>query len=482
MIDTLVVGAGPTGLTLAGELCRYGARVRLVDRAPEISPLSRAIGVQARTLEIFDELGVAEALCAAGVKLRGATLRSGGSVLASVDFDELDSPYPFILSLPQDRTERILTQLLEQRGGRVERGVELTALAPAPDHVDAALSTGERVRARFLVGCDGAHSTVRKAAGLGFEGDAFPEAFLLADVRLAWELPADRIATFFHEDGACACFPLPGDRWRIVASGAAEGEPTLDDVRRVLATRSGLAATVEDATWLAVFRIQSRQVSSYRGGRIFVAGDAAHIHSPVGGQGMNTGIQDAHNLGWKLAHVLRGLAPPSLLDSYDAERHAIGAALLATTELATRVATLKNPLARAVRDHAARFLSSLEVVQRRITREVAEVRLHYRKSPIVDDHGGGPHAGERAPAIEGVRFGEGRHTLVLLGEHTDAVAAAVHARYPVRIVALGRDSAAYARFREGAFVVRPDLYLGYRGPADEERILAHLGKVLIPTH
>lgn len=408
--EVLIVGAGPTGLLLAGELRRFGVAVRIVEKLAAPSPLSRAIAVHARTLEVLEELGVAERLVAQGVRYRRARLFAGGAAepVVEASFDELDSPYPFALGVPQDATERLLTELLASRGPDprgVERGVELVELAQDAGGCRATLrhadGRSEVVEAGWVVGCDGAHSRVRKALGLSFAGETFPERFWLGDVRARWDLPRDGIATFFGADGLLACFPLPDERWRLIASMGAAGaqgpgaDPTLAELDGLSTARAGRPAGLHDAVWLGSFGINARQVERYRVGRAFVAGDAAHIHSPAGGQGMNTGLQDAHALAWRLALVVRGhvggaAAPDGaadrLLDSWSAERHAIGATMLRATSLATTVGTLRAPLARAVRDRVAGFLSSLEPIQQRLVRSVAELDLTYRRSELVAEH------------------------------------------------------------------------------------------------
>jgi 2-polyprenyl-6-methoxyphenol hydroxylase-like FAD-dependent oxidoreductase len=479
-VDCLVIGAGPTGLVAAAELRRYGASVRLLEKLPQPSPHSRALGVHARTLEILDDMGGAEPLIAAGIAVRGAALFDGREPLAQVSFDELDSRYPFVLCVPQTDTERFLADLARRRGVEVERGVEMLSFTHSDDCVAATVrhsdGSTECVEARWLIGCDGAHSLVRKGLGLDFAGDAFPEAFLLADVDVQWDVSRERITTFFSPEGVLACFPLPDGKWRLIANQANGAEaPTVADVRAVVERRAGFPAAVTQATWLACFRIHTRQVAKYRVGRVFLAGDAAHIHSPVGGQGMNTGIQDAYNLAWKLAAVIAGTAPPSLLDSYHDERHRIGKQLLRATELATRAATLRRPLARAIRDQIAHYLTSLEVVQRRVSRTIAELSLSYAGSPIVDEcqesllaarilgdddaeetptlaahrrFAAGPHAGERAPdavILDRAKLrrlssllGGGRHSVLLFDgqarteegyRRLSHIAAALQARY-----------------------------------------------------
>jgi 2-polyprenyl-6-methoxyphenol hydroxylase-like FAD-dependent oxidoreductase len=559
-LDCLVVGAGPTGLTLAGELLRHGASVRIIDAAPVPSPLSRAIVIHARTLEIFTDLGIDQEIVAAGLQLSAAELRLGGAGLVRFSFEELDTRYCFALALAQQDTERILGDLVARRGGAVERGTALASFEQ--DHYGVACTlrgtdgSTEQVKPRWLIGCDGAHSVVRKGLGLGFEGDTMPESAWLADVQIGWDLPRDRITINFGDDGVLGCFPMPRDRWRLIATRPDFGgdpedalsvtPPSLDELREVAEHRAGRPCPISDPVWIAAFRVNTRQVTSYRAGRVFVAGDAAHIHSPVGGQGMNTGIQDAHNLGWKLGMVCTHKARAQLLDSYHAERHHIGAALLRATELATRVAAVRNPVGRAVRDRLAKVMASLEVVQHRIARSVAELDLAYRHSPIVSDYQGSvfdarlgsakddesasvgtwrdfrlaPHAGERVPdgsAIAGgatVRLssllGGGRHVLLLFdGRATTAdgyanlvrIAREIAHRWPTQVmthvvvgvaarpaelpadVSVLLDPEGDLEYRFGAaseclYLVRPDLYIGFRSqPAVLEPLCEHLSEL-----
>jgi 2-polyprenyl-6-methoxyphenol hydroxylase-like FAD-dependent oxidoreductase len=555
-IDVLVVGAGPTGLTAACELARRGIALRIVDKAAEATTLSKAIGVQARTLEILDGMGIADTLVAEGVRLTGAEMLADGKLVVSASFDELDTRYPFILSVPQSVTERVLTEHLGQLGGTVERGVELVSLAQHDGGVDASLrhtdGHDERVRARFVIGADGAHSTVRKAVGLEFVGRQYADEFWLADVRLDGDISPERVTTFFSSVGLLACFPIPGDRFRLIATcpPGESKQPALADFQRILEQRGKVRARLADAAWLARFHIHCRQVEAYQRGSAFLAGDAAHIHSPVGGQGMNTGIQDAHNLAWKLALVLGGRGRPELLESYQAERHAVGAGVLFSSDVATRVATLKGPVARAVRNRMAEFLSSLEVVQQRIKNTVAELTLTYRQSPIVDEKSSGllgvrfgpgdasesanlgawrkfqtaPRAGDRAPDAElhdaGTRarlhlaelYRFTGHTLLLFdGQAPTAegyarlrdISREVGDRFGGRIqcaIVVPRDRApeelrdagrvlldpegeAEDRFGANAeclYLVRPDLYIGFRSqPADRDALFAQLAKTFL---
>jgi 2-polyprenyl-6-methoxyphenol hydroxylase-like FAD-dependent oxidoreductase len=535
MTSVLVVGAGPTGLTLACELLRRGVSVRVIDQLEAPSPLSKAVVIHARTLEVLEPLGATETLVARGLHLGGVTMHASGKPIVSASLDELDTRYPYLLSIAQADTEALLTACLERLGGRVERGLQLTALAQDADGVSATLrradGTEERETAHWLVGCDGAHSNVRKQLGLDFEGRGYADQFVLADVKLDGDLPRDRISTFFHAEGIAAFFPMPDDRWRIIGNAAAKDDgppgmaqeaPPLAELQALVDRRTERKLVLLGDVWRARFRIHCRQVDRYRVGRAFLCGDAAHIHSPVGGQGMNTGIQDAHNLSWKLALAERGKASPALLESYHAERHGIGADVLRATDVATRVAMLRQPIARAIRDHLGGYLASLEVVQERVARAAAELDLSYKRSPIVSDanitpwraFGGGPQAGTRAPDgfVGGerllARLGDRAHTVLLFDgraagsyDKLTHIARGVRARHAgdvqVKLVvpaasappgldpddvildAEGDLEARYGAHSECAFVIRPDLYIGFRSqPADEARLLVHLGAVL----
>ena len=388
--DVLVVGAGPTGLTAACELLRRGLSVRLVDRAAAASERSRANLVQARALEILDDLGLAEDVVARGVKLRGATMWAGGEVIASVELDELESRFPFAVSLSQAELEAALIAKLEKLGGRVERGVELVSFRQDGTGVTATLrskESTEEARAAWLVGADGTDSTVRERLEMPFSGASHDEAFWIADVAIRWDIRDDRISTWLAEEGLVACFPMKGGRWRVLATepegDEGRGAPTLEDVQTIFERRTSSGGVLSDATWLARYRASCRQVEHYRDDRVFLAGDAAHAQSPIGAQGMNTGIQDAQDLAWKLALVHRGYARGLLLDGYETERRAVGQAMLKSSDPAAKLATIKNPVARAVRTEIGKSLASLDVVQQRVARDAPELSVGYESSPLV---------------------------------------------------------------------------------------------------
>lgn len=403
--DVLVVGAGPTGLTLASQLAAFGVRFRVIDSSPDRTSQSRALAVQPRSLEVLRSFGVADELVRQGnpaVELRvHAGGRSSRSQLFDIGLD--DTAYPFLLFLSQARTEKVLIEHLRRRGASVERGTTLSSLHDDGDAVTCTLTTSDgatgSVRARYVVGCDGAHSTVRKLAGIPFLGAAYPQTFLLADVSVDG-LETGAVHAYVTPSGPFFFFPLEEPApWRVIVArpgrGAAVREemPTETvgvDLAELQALCDGATdghLRLRDAVWSTAFTVHHRHASTYRSGRAFLAGDAAHIHSPAGAQGMNTGIQDAVNLGWKLALVVRGHAPDALLDSYDVERRPVGAFVLRFTDRAFTAATSQRTLPVAARTHLApRILPLLLRVRagRRLAfRTVSQLGIRYPDSPAV---------------------------------------------------------------------------------------------------
>ncbi|MEO8440206.1 MAG: FAD-dependent monooxygenase, partial [Spartobacteria bacterium] len=342
----LVIGAGPVGLTMATELARHGARCRIIDSAPEPSQTSKALAIFPRTLETFATMGIAERFLAAGHRLHGLSLHHRREQIGQVDFTSVMSTFPFALGLPQAETERLLTEHLTSHGVSVERGVALQSFTQTSDFVRAILrhpdGREETVEASWLIGCDGAHSTTRHLLGMDFEGTQYDESFILADVRLETVLARDRVHLFLGDDGVLGVIPFSENFWRIVANIPPDSrdqslpEVTLEEVQAMLERRGPPELQAHDPIWLSRFHISHRKVRQFRQLRVFLAGDAAHIHSPAGGQGMNTGIQDAFNLAWKLALVVRGCAPAQLLGSYHNEREPVAREVLNLTDRITR--------------------------------------------------------------------------------------------------------------------------------------------------
>lgn len=421
-LDVLVVGAGPTGLTAAALLAASGVRFRIIDKLPERSEKSRALVVHARTLELLQKLDLADSLIERGQPSMRFNLYVKGRRATHVQLGDIgmeDTPFPFLLFVSQAETEALLEDHLRQSGVSVERSVELLEVEQDDDGVTAKVrgpAGEERIRARYLIGCDGAHSLVRKAAGLSFEGAPYPQEFLLADAELTWDLTPNEIHLFLGREGILIVFPLKGrSHYRVMASRLADeiegAPPTAEEFETLAREIGGHPLTIDRAHWLSRFRLHHRGVDRYRAGRIFVAGDAAHIHSPAGGQGMNTGIQDAWNLAWKLAEVVKGHAPDALLDSYHDERWPVGQRLLHFTDRIFSVSASRNPLITAARNFAApRIIPRvLARPERRAWafRFISQLGIRYRDSAAVydarqsDEGRAPPCAGDRAPDAPG---------------------------------------------------------------------------------
>ncbi|MGA8036495.1 MAG: FAD-dependent monooxygenase [Candidatus Acidiferrales bacterium] len=478
--EVLVAGAGPVGLGMASELARYGLSVRIVDKSEARTDKSKALAVWTRTLELMDRMGCTEKFLAAGLKAESAKILAGGETIASVDMHTIQSPYSFVLMIPQSETERLLEEQLATYGVNVERKTELTSFEDHGDSVACTLrrSDGreERVVTSWLIGCDGAHSIVRHQLGMEFHGDTMPTDFILADVKLTGVKGPPSVDIYWHEDGVIAVFPMPSGRFRLIAdvgeSKAGEDaashrpDPTLDEVQMIVDRRIGGGAQASDPAWLANFTINERKVSDYSSGRVYLAGDAAHIHSPAGGQGMNLGIQDACNLAWKLALVARGICKDEpLLLSYSAERSAVAELVLEATGKATAAAVLRGGVAQSIRNQLASLALGFAPVQRKIADALSEVAVAYHESPLSVDSAhvhNGPRAGDRAPIRGGdVPVGAGRTPkFAVFGDDGEA----------------GRSSlASYATFVEttprapylagGLWVVRPDGYVALAAKA-----------------
>ena len=484
--DVLVVGAGPTGLTLALELAAQGVPVRVVDAAADAVHESRALVVQARTLEVLDRLGVADDLVRAGDRASGLAVHGRGRVGSVRLFDPTmtETAYPFLLFLSQARLERILLDHLARAGVTVERDCTLVGLSEDTDGVTAtvrsARGTGTTVQARYAVGCDGAHSAVRAALGVAFAGSTYPQTFVLADVD-ADGIDGGRIHAFLGAAGLMFFFPLGSPvSWRVLTTRTAEVGPatTFADLERLVADRTTGTVTVRDPVWLTDFSISERCVDTMRVGRVLLAGDAAHLHSPAGGQGMNTGIQDAVNLGWKLALVCRGSVADSLLDSYEAERLPVAREVLEATGRVFTVATSSNRLVGIVRPLVGAtvlpLLARVPVLRRAAFRAVAELDVAYRSGALLQESGAprrGVRAGDRVPDgpvdVDGRRTTLHRSlaptafTLVLARPYDQASAAdvAVLTRRWGDVLRVTRVSGVPGD-DAGWVLVRPDGYLG----------------------
>ncbi len=405
----LVVGSGPVGLTLTCELVRRGTAVRTIERVAVRERESKGIWIMPRTLEIFDSFGIADHLIAKGQQLVANDIYTRNRRIASVGYGRIGpTRYPFALVIPQWEVEDALNEVLARWGGRVETTTALEGVEQGPDGVTATLRRDggevEHARVGWLVGCDGRTSPTRDMLGIGFEGERYETTLLLADAVLDGEVARDRSHTFQGTSGAFIAVPLPGGLTRAVVYGPpTEGrvEPTLDRIHELMHQHGPAELSLRDPRWLSAFRIQRRMADRLRLGRCLLAGDAAHVHSPFGGQGMNTGIQDATNLGWKLAAVAAGTAGEDLLDSYEVERHQVAERVLADTHRQTRAfLDVSGPRA-VVRDLAVRTMSAAGVLDRRIGTSLAGYFDSYRTSPLAHrrDRGPTPQPGDHVPDV-----------------------------------------------------------------------------------
>jgi 2-polyprenyl-6-methoxyphenol hydroxylase-like FAD-dependent oxidoreductase len=415
--DVLVVGAGPTGLMLANQLVRRGVRVQIIDRHAGPSLQTRALGVQARTLEIYAKLGIADRALQLGKRGTGATLWAQGRKIDRLSLSErgLDNtPYPYILILGQDDNEKIMGENLDKLGEGVEWNTELVGLNQDADGVTATLKladgTAQSLRVAWVAGCDGARSAVRELSGITFPGAPYEHVFFVADVEMTGHMAAEEVNVYLWREGFHLLFPMRGlNHWRIVGILPEElrGKEgvTFDTVIPSLRKEAGAELDFRNCSWFSTYRIHHRSASRFRDRRCFLLGDAAHIHSPVGAQGMNTGLQDAYNLAWKLALVVKGKAGEALLGSYEAERIPVARRLLNTTDRAFKLIVADNWLAGLFRTKIlawlAAFALSRKSVQEFAFRTVSQIAINYRKSPISKSLPGlpdtAPQAGDRFP-------------------------------------------------------------------------------------
>jgi 2-polyprenyl-6-methoxyphenol hydroxylase-like FAD-dependent oxidoreductase len=433
--QVLVVGAGPTGLVLACELLARGIQTRVIDKGDGVVLQTRALGIHARTLEVFDMMGLAERFVEQGQVVRRFHMYTDGKTLVRLELARNGSGFGFMLDIPQDLTETILRQRVSELGGSIEQGTELDSLSQDPGGVTATViepgGTMQAITADYAVGADGAHSRVRTELGLDFQGHPYPEDWLLADVHLGWERPDDEMHAFFRRHGRpLICMPMREHLWRVILPYAGDRDqraPTLEEIQRLVGERAPEPVPVSDPTWLATFRCQRRFTRIYRRGRVMLAGDAVHIHSPAGGQGMNTGIMDAHNLAWKLALVASGHSPDELLDTYGQERGPVAADVLAMTHALVKLGTMTHPVRRALRNTIVPIAGSLAPIQRRAVRRIGHIHVAHPSSSLTCPGRGraGVQPGERAPDLEvtgsggGTRLYEvlrnGRHVLLISG-------------------------------------------------------------------
>lgn len=473
--DVLIVGAGPVGLLLANECARRGLRWRLVEARTAQSEHSKALAIFPRTLEIFDMAGLAEPFLQRANRATSILLSTRERRLARLPFAPGNSIYPFIAMLPQDQTERLLVQALARKGGKVDYQTKFVTAVQHVDHVDATLARGgaqETVSAAFVVGCDGAHSTVREVLRLPFEGGAYQARFMLADIETNAAWPAAEMQLCPNQAGPLAIFPMSATRRRVVAMvGKSEDDaPSLDLVRKLLAERAPAGIEARALHWSGYFHIHHRHVARLRERRMFVAGDAAHIHSPFGGQGMNTGLQDVWNLAWKFDLVLRGHANEVLLDSYSVERLPVIQNVIDTTDRLTRALGTPSRLAELVRDAVIPVLSRLPPLRHAMMQRLSELGIAYRGSPIIEG------AGKRY-FDDSLRGGAGICSRYLLLLDRAARAASADA---ARLVAAAYPALVEVRAsnKPGVALLRPDGYVACASATGGRRVFESIRRLL----
>ena len=537
-IDALIVGAGPVGLTMAAACTHHGLTYRIIDKAAAASDKTKALAVWCRSLELLADLGLAETLVENGLKISGASIFADGKRVVHLDLTSDESTYGFGLMIPQYETERLLTEHLNRIGISIERQVELVDVDEHEEGVTCTLQhaagTSEKVQVPWLLGCDGAHSAVRHALNLDFSGYAEPTTWVIADVSINGPLAADEVSAFWHDDTAIVFFPYGEGRFRMIAdlslaqTTISQADVTLEFCQDIADARGPIGLTLSDPIWLTTFKINERKVADYRHGRVMIAGDAAHIHSPAGGQGMNTGMQDAFNLAWKLALIQHGKGnPEALLDSYSEERSAVGEQVLKNASRFTTLTTLHNPVALWLRNHIVPVVGSFSAVRDKVRDSFFELSINYRHSPLNGEKwptmtkGLSPgdrlcdvalstgNVGSSTTLFEAIRGVE--HALLLLpGSHDPVVlsqlvtiGAETTEAFPGLIVNhlvltfdaqqadpipaggstwIDVDGELYRRLgahKPTLVLVRPDGYIGFRcQPADGEALLAHLRNYL----
>lgn len=497
----LVAGAGPTGLTAAIELARAGLDVRIIDKSDHPARFSQALVVQARTLEQFQRYGIAKAAVARGRKMHRGRFFSDGKLIATIEFKGIFSRFPFGLTLPQTETEALLNEKLESLGVHVERQTELDAVVQREGELFAALrrSNGgtEQLTPRWLIGCDGAHSAVREMLDIPFEGEGVHLSFFLADLEMEGpDAPGDEIVLFLHHGDVVFLARLDEKLTRMIVVNHETGEGrnrelSIADFQRA-ADDAGVRIRIHSSAWMTPFHVNDRQAQSYRSGDAFLAGDASHIHSPAGGQGMNTGIQDVANLAWKMAAVARG-ADEKLLDSYEEERAEVGRALLKFTGRGIRLVSSENPMIEGLRNALFPVLTAIKPVQRAMLGFVSETAIEYRSSSIVADHGGDGElrAGDRLPDLT-IRDGnrdatlladwtEARHMSLLL-DGSEADIHELRTALPFVIVSsiplssLDEEGVRLLGKEKKLLILRPDGYLGFRGPFEKREEWMRYGR------
>ncbi|HEY8128131.1 MAG TPA: FAD-dependent monooxygenase [Hyphomicrobium sp.] len=479
--DVLIGGAGPTGLALALWLTKLGTKVRIVDRAAEPGTTSRALAVQARTLELYRQVGLADTVVAKGRRVPAVNLWVKGEPAARVSFETIGAdltPYPFLQIFPQDEHERLLIERLYSLGVSVERQCELIAFKDEVGRVRARLRLAdgreEVCEASYVAGCDGARSIVRETMGIGFPGGTYRQIFYVADVEASGPPINGELHADLDEADFLAVFPLAGEgRARLIGTVRDERADRADTLKFEDVSERAinhLKVHIKKVNWFSTYHVHHRVAQHFRKGRAFLLGDAAHIHSPAGGQGMNTGIGDAINLAWKLTAVLAGRAPNSLLDSYEAERIAFARRLVATTDRVFSFVTAEGPIADVVRTRVAPGLipkaMAFETVRKFLFRTVSQITLNYRGAPLSKGVAGRVYGGDRLPWVAI----DGKDNFALPGDMlwqvhvygsagTELQSWCAKHDMPLHVFEWRKEHGAAGLARDALYLLRPDTYV-----------------------
>lgn len=524
-MSILIVGAGPTGLMMACELARFGIDFKIIDKKPERTLTSNATWIQTRTIEIFEEIGIADRFLKSGHFCNAIRFYSRGKSLAKIPLDQLESLYQFVLMLPQSDTERILNGRLEELNHSVERPFELVDLKPSENGVKAILQnleTGERVTSTYdwVIGCDGVNSIVRDKCGMTFPGEDLQEQFMVADAEMDSFLNANEVHVFLDKGTLFSAFPLGANKYRLGANlhlNYPRKFYTEKEVKEIVIERAYGDFNVESVSWISPFWIHSKIVSAMRQGCVFLAGDSAHTHSPAGGQGMNSGIQDAYNLAWKLALVIKGKATTAILDSYQEERYPILENVVKGTEKFMKMAMLDNPL----KIHLRNWLYKLKSLQPNSSRNdgmrLTQLALQYLNSSIIDYKTSAgfraPKQGKRAPNVSLTQtthlndyLRDGKHQVLLFTglnpnafkvaeiiqlqqwlneKYTELMTTHVISARKIKEVENGfildSDNVIHARYhlnKSAIYIIRPDHYIAYcSSQLDQNAIANYLQKI-----
>jgi 2-polyprenyl-6-methoxyphenol hydroxylase-like FAD-dependent oxidoreductase len=502
--EVLIAGAGPTGLVLALWMTRLGIRVRIVDKTSEPGTTSRALAVQARTLEFYGQLGFADKVVEQGRWATEANLWVNCQRAARIDFDGMGleiSPYPYPLIYPQDEHERLLIERLTELGVTVERETEVVSFEETDDRVQVKIRKSDGAEdtctVAYVAGCDGARSTTREHLGIGFPGGTYEHLFYVADVQATGQAVNGDLNIALEPSDFLVVFPMKGEgRARFI--GTVRDVPRKDEELSWESVNKGivdhLRTDVKCVNWFSTYRVHHRVADRFRKGRCFLLGDAAHVHSPVGGQGMNTGIGDAVNLAWKLAAVLRGRAKASLLDSYEPERIAFARRLVATTDRAFTAVTSSGAIARLIRLRIvpvlAPLLFSSRALRRSLFRTVSQVNVNYRGSSLSRGRAGSVHAGDRLPWVK-IDDSEDNFTplksldwqLHVYGEATSEVRTlSVEQKLPLHVFPWHVTMKRTGLRRDALYLVRPDGYVAVAAERNRaETVRSYLAELVCPA-